>query len=136
MTKEEIKEQLIFSILEYEKVETTDLNEKVDKVEKCEYAAIIVEEYEDVICSKKENIMCLAYQQLKVFKRFNEKEKFIGMVREFKAKNSTLIFKINIVKLIEKYTELMESSVPQNFLKTCFKSMKEICENENSSEFK
>ena len=59
---EKIKEQLILSILEYEKVETTDLNEKVDKVEKCEYAAIIVKEYEDVICSKKENIMCLAYQ--------------------------------------------------------------------------
>ena len=62
MTKEEIKEQLILSILEYEKVETTDLNEKVDKVEKCDDAAIIVKEYEDVICSKKENIMCLAYQ--------------------------------------------------------------------------
>ena len=50
------------------------------------------------------------------------------MVSEFKAKNSTLIFKIHIVKLIEKYTKLMESSVPQNFLKTYFKNMKEIFE--------
>ena len=50
------------------------------------------------------------------------------MVRKFKAKNSTLIFKINIVKLIKKYTKLMESSVPQIFLKTYFKNMTEICE--------
>ena len=35
MTRENIKEQLILSILEYEKVETTDLSEKADKIEKC-----------------------------------------------------------------------------------------------------
>ena len=35
MTRENIKEQLILSVLEYEKVETTDLSEKADKIEKC-----------------------------------------------------------------------------------------------------
>ena len=46
-----------------------------------------------------------------------------------------MMFKINIVKLIDKYPKLMKSSATLNFLKTYFKGIKEVC-NENLDEFK
>ena len=45
-----------------------------------------------------------------------------------------VIFKINIVKLIDKHPKLMKSSVTLGFLKTCYKNIKHIC-NENPNEF-
>ena len=56
------------------------------------------------------------YQQGKLFKIFKEKEKFVTMVKTFKVNKTTMILKINIVKMIEK-------------------SIKEIS-NENLNEFK
>lgn len=54
-----------------EKFKTKDLNEQADKVERCEEAAILVKEYEDIIGAKKKNIF-IAYQQGKVFRRFKD----------------------------------------------------------------
>ena len=45
-----------------------------------------------------------------------------------------MIFKINIDKLIDKYTKLMMSSVTLGFKKSYFKDITEIC-NENPNEF-
>ena len=42
------------------------------------------------------------YQQGKLFKIFKEKEKFVTMVKTFKVNKTTMILKINIVKMIEK----------------------------------
>ena len=114
MCKEEIKEQLMGLLHDNKKLETTYLNENTDKVEKCEDAAAIITEPEE-IRTKKNSIMCFAYQHGKVFQRFKEKEKFFNMVKEFKVNKSTMIFKNNIVKLID---ELMKASVTLSFLKT------------------
>lgn len=54
-----------------EKFKTKDLNEQADKVERCEEAAILVKEHEDIIGAKKKNIF-IAYQQGKVFRRFKD----------------------------------------------------------------
>ena len=69
-----------------------------------------------------------------MFKNFKDKEKFIKLVNEFKVHKSTIIFKINIFKLIEKYPKLMKSSIGLGFLKNYYKDIKEIC-NENAKEF-
>ena len=90
---------------------------------------------EDIIRTKKKNIICIAYHQEKVFQKFKEKDKFIKLVKEVKAHKTTMIFKINIVKLIDKYPKLMKSPVPLYFLKNYFKDIKEIC-SENLDEFK
>ena len=59
-----------------------------------------------------------------------EKDKFIGMVKEFVFSKSTMIFKINIVKSLDKNT------LPSlHFMKNYFKTIKAICE-ENANEFK
>ena len=75
------------------------------------------------------------YQQGKVFRRLKEKVKFANMVKEFKVNKSTMIFKINIVKVNDKYPKLMMSLVTLIFLKTYFKNIKKIPLG-NSSEFK
>ena len=94
-----------------------ELNEKADK-EKPKDAAAIIKQYEEIICTEKKNITSIAYHQGRVFKRFKDKEKFIKLVNEFKVHKSTIIFKINIVKLIDKHTKLMNTSVTLGFLKT------------------
>ena len=47
-------------------------------------------------------IVSVAYYQGKIFKRFKEKEKFIQMISKVKIHKSTIIFKINIFRLIKK----------------------------------
>lgn len=71
LNKDEIKEQLLPSLSDSKKDETEDLNEKADKVEKCEDSAIINKENGDTTRTKKKNI-CISYQQCKVFRRYKE----------------------------------------------------------------
>ena len=92
------------------------------------------EEYEDIIRTKKKGVICITYHQEKVFKKFKDKEKFIKLVNEFKVHKTTIIFKINIYKLCEKYPKLMKSSIGLGFLKNHYKNIKQICE-ENLKEF-
>ena len=53
----------------------------------------------------------VAFYQGKIFKSFKEKEKFKKMVEELNIHKSTIIFKINVFKLINKYPKLKRSSV-------------------------
>ena len=125
---------MIDSLFDKDIIKTGKLNEKADKVENPEDATAIIKQYEDIIRTKKNNIISIAYHQGKVFKRFQDKEKFIKLVNEFKVHNSTTIFKINIVKLIDNHPILMKSSVTLGFLKNYYKDIIQIC-NENPNEF-
>ena len=82
---------------------------------------------------RKKNIVSIAYCPEKAFKRFKDKENFIKLVNDFKVHKSTIIFKTNIEKLIDKHSILMKSSVTLAFLKTYYKDIKQIC-NENPKE--
>ena len=77
----------------------------------------------------------VAFYREKNFKRFKEKEKFQEKVEKLKIHKSTIIFKINVFKLIEKYPKLMKSSVTLTFLKNYLKDIKKVCE-DNLSDFK
>ena len=117
LTHEEIKKQLIESIVINEVVETDKLNKKAEEVQKLEDAADVIKQYEDTIWTKKKVIINIAYHQGKIFKRFKDKEKFIKLVTEFKVHKSTIILKINIYELCEKYPKLLKSSIGLGFLK-------------------
>ena len=117
LSKEEIKKQLIDSIINNDKFETEELNEKADKAEKPKDAAAIIKQYEGIISTKKKNIS-IAYHQGKVFERFKDKEKFIKLVNQFKVHKSTIIFQIKTFKLIDKHPKLMKSSVTLGLSKT------------------
>ena len=134
LTHEEIEKQLIELIVINDIVETDQLNKKAEEVQKPEEAAAIIKQYEEIIRTKKKEIISIAYHQGKVFKMFRDKEKFIKLVNEFKVHKTTIIFKINIFKLCEKYPKLLKSSIGLGFLQNYYEDIKQICE-ENLNEF-
>ena len=72
LSKEEIKIELINSMVNNDIIETGNLNEKADNIEKTEDAVAVIQAYEN-IRTKTKGIICIAYQQGKVFKRFKDK---------------------------------------------------------------
>lgn len=60
-----------------EKIESENLDEVVNEVERFEDAAAIIREDGEIIRTKKSNIICIAYQQGKVFKKFKKNKKYI-----------------------------------------------------------
>ena len=90
-------------------------------MENPEDAADVIKEYEEIIRTKRKGIISIAYHQGKVISRFRENEKFMGLVTRFGIHKNTIIFKINILKLIDKHPELMQSSTTFSFLKNYLK---------------
>ena len=97
LNKDEIKKQLIDI---NNAMEIDNLNELAEKVERPEDAANIIKQYEEILRTKRIDIMFVAYYQGKLFELFKEKEKFIQMVSQWKIDKSAIIFQINIFKLI------------------------------------
>ena len=134
LSKEEIKTKLLDSMTIDEIVEFDDLNKEAEEVQDPEKAVIIIERYENIIKTKRKGIINVAYHQGQVFKRFKEKEKFAKLVSELGIHKTTIIFKINIFKLCEKYRKLLKSSIGLGFSKNYHKDIKAICE-ENEKDF-
>ena len=134
LSKEEIKTKLLDSITIDEVLECEDLNKEAEEVQDLERAAKIIKRYEDIIKTKNKGIINVAYHQGQVFKRFKEKEKFAKLVSELEIHKITIIFKINIFKLREKYRKLLKSSIGLGFSKNYHKDIKAICE-ENEKDF-
>ena len=97
LNKDEIKKQLIDI---NNAMEIDNLNELAEKVERPEDAANIIKQYEEILRTKRIDIIFVAYYQGKFFELFKEKEKFIQMVSQWKIDKSAIIFQINIFKLI------------------------------------
>ena len=122
------------SLVNNDTIETEELNEKAGKVEKPEDAADIINEYEEILLTKRKGIITVMYHQGKVFSQFREKEKFIALVSTFGVRKSTLILKIKVFKLMQHYLKLIKTSVSLRFMKNYFKDIKQICQ-KNLREF-
>ena len=103
LSKEEIKKQLLDSMIIDEVAEFEDLNKAAKEVQDLEKAAEIIKRYEDIIETKKKGIINVAFYQGEIFKRFKEKEKFAKLVSELGIHKTTIIFKINAFKLHKEY---------------------------------
>ena len=134
LSQEEIKKQLLESIVINEVMESEELNKQAEEVQDTEEAAKVIQKYENIIRTKKKGIISIAYHQGKVFKKFKDKEKFITLVSQLGIHKTTIIFKIDIFKLCEKYPKLLKSSIGLGFLKNYFKDIKDIC-SDNAKEF-
>ena len=99
-----------------------------------EEAVNIIKEYENIIKTNWKKIVFSAYQLGKVFRKFKENRKFKSLVERYNITKGTIIFKINIVKLVDKYPKMMTSSITLNFLKSYYKDIKNICK-ENQEQF-
>ena len=64
--------QFFYYIINCEWPENKELQDKAKKVEKGDEAEQIIHEFEKIIKSKKKNMLWLAYQQGKVFKKLKE----------------------------------------------------------------
>ena len=117
-----------------EVVEFEDLNKEAKEIREPEKAAEVIKRYDDMIKMKTKGIISVAYHQGKVFKRFKEKEKFVKLVSELGIHKTTIIFKINVFKLREKYPKLLRSSIGLGFFKNYQKDIKVVCE-ENKKDF-
>ena len=95
----------------------------------------VVHNMEKVIESNKCNIWWLAYQQDQIFEKFKVNENFIDTVKELGISKSTILFKISIVKFVNKYPRMKKSSLSLHFVRNDFKMIKEIY-HQNASESK
>ena len=134
-SKEEIKKQLLESMIADEVVEFEDLSKEAEEIREPEKAAEVIKWYKDIVKMKKKGIISVAYYQGKVFKRFKENEKFVKLVSELGIHKTTIIFKVNVVKLCKKYPKLPKSSIGVGFLKNYHKDIKAVCE-ENGKDFR
>ena len=78
-SKEEIKKEVLESMIIDEFIEFEGLNKEAEEMRKKEKAAEVIERCEDIIKLKKKGIINIACYQGKVFKRFKEKEKFVNL---------------------------------------------------------
>ena len=127
LSKEEIKKKLLDTMTIDEVLECEDLNKEAEEIQDPEKAAKIIQRYEDIIKTKNKGIINVAYQG-QVFKRFKEKEKFAKLVGELGFHKATIIFKINIFKLCNKYPKLLKSFIGLGLFKSYHKDIKAICE--------
>ena len=112
-----------------------DLKKTSNNTKSPDEAVDVVNNMEKIIRSKKSNILWLAYQQGQIFGKFKVNENALGMIKKLGISKSTILFKISIVKFVNKYPGMKKSSLSLHFLKNNFKIIKETC-HENASEFK
>ena len=94
------EEQLMSSFVNNETIETEEPKEEADRVKKPNDAANIIKQYEEILRTKRKGIISVASHQRKVFSRFREKGMFVRLVVNFGVHKNTIIFKINVFKLI------------------------------------
>ena len=91
--KENIKQQLIDSLVSNDTIETEELKQEANRVKKLEDAADIIKQYEEILRTKRKGIISVAYHQGRVFRRFHEKEMFVRLVANFKIHKNAMISK-------------------------------------------
>ena len=90
-----------------------------------EDAAKVIHEFEEIIKNKKSDIVWLAYYQGKIFQKFRSKERFVNdVVTKFKVSKSTILFKIALSRLIDKYPKIKNSSLSLHYFKKQSKLIK------------
>ena len=120
LSQDEIKKQLLESIIIKEAVESKELNRETEGAQDPEEAAKVIQKNKNIIKTNKKGIISIAHHQGKVFKKF--KEKFIKLW----IHKNTIIFRINVFKLCERYLKLLGSSIGLGFFKNYYKDIKTI----------
>ena len=75
---------------------------------------------------KKNNILMIAYQQGKKFRKFKTNNKFISTVSALKISKTTISFKTGIVEFIDKYPKMQKSCISLYYLKKNIRVIKEV----------
>ena len=92
LTHDEIRKQLIESMIVNEVIEPDELSKLPEEVQDPKEAADVIKQYESIIRTKKKGIVNIAFHQGKLFKRYKEKDKLITLVNQFNIPKTTRIF--------------------------------------------
>ena len=101
-------------------IESKGIEELAKNVINPDAAAELIKKMENMIKSKKNNILMIAYQQGEIFRRFKNNNKFVGAVSAFKLSKTAINFKIDIVKFIDIYSKMQTSCIYLFFSKKQF----------------
>ena len=85
-----------------DEIANADIEKKAKSVKSLEEIVEAFNFMEKVIENNKFNILWLAYQQGQIFEKLKMNKYFINMVKEVVISKSTILFKILIVKFINK----------------------------------
>ena len=80
-----------------------------DNIKYYQEAMKIIKECKNIIKTNEKKIIG------KIFKKFKDDTEFKNLIEQFGIGKSTIIFKINIVKLVDKYKKIVKLSVTPNF---------------------
>ena len=116
LNKGQIKNHLLVSFV-YDDINKEDLSERADTTKDYREAIKVIEECENIIKTNKKKMIGFAYEQVKIFKKFKEDTKSKNLVEQFGISKTTVIFNINIVKLVEKCNKMEKFSDAKLFKK-------------------
>ena len=74
LSKDEIKKQLLESMIIHKVVESKELNKEAEEIQDPQEAAKVIKQYENIIKMKKKGIISIAYYQGKVFKKLKKRD--------------------------------------------------------------
>ena len=115
-----------------EQTESKGIEELAKNVEIPDESAKLIKDMDKMIKIKKNNIFMIVYQQGKIFRRFKTDNKFISTVSTFEISKTTINFKIDIVKFIEKYPKMQKSCISLYYLKNNSRVIEEDCQEHTS----
>ena len=108
-----------------EQTESEGTERLAENVKNPDDAAELNKKMDKMIKTKKNNILMIAYQQGKIFKKFKTDNKFINAVTKFKI--GTVIF-------IDESPKTWKSCISLYYLKNNFRVIKKVCQ-EHASKF-
>ena len=101
LNKEQIKKQLFDSFV-CDDINKEDVSATADAIKDYQETMETIKECENIIKTNKKKIIDFAYEQGKTFRKIKEDTNFKNLVEQFRINKITIIFKINIVKLVDK----------------------------------
>ena len=78
LSKDKIKKQLLESMIINEVVESEELNKEAEEIQQPEEAAKVIEQYEDILKTKKKGIMRIAHYQGNIFKALRKNKSLLN----------------------------------------------------------
>ena len=108
--KYEIKEYLQESIINGSTNRNIEVEEKVNIVKTREDATKVVQEFEQSNNNIRSGITWFTYYQAEIFQKFKEKGRFLSMASKVSVGKLTIVFKVNLLKLINKSPQIKHFS--------------------------
>ena len=108
--KYEIKKYLQESIINGSTNRNIEVEEKVNIVKTREDATKVVQEFEQSNNNIRSGITWFTYYQAEIFQKFKEKGRFLSMASKVSVGKLTIVFKVNLLKLINKSPQIKHFS--------------------------